>query len=771
MEMLSSLAPGKPRLRQLLRHQLLLGALLSGAASAQPEVDWELIDEYCTGCHNLDDFAGSIAFDLLAPDALAGDADAWELVIRKVRTGMMPPAGEPRPSRAALDEFTHTLGAALDVEYARTPNPGSEGLARLNRVEYRNAIRDLLHFDASHVMVNIPAESDGEGFDNNVDLLSVSPTLIDAYASSAMRISREAVGDLSLIPSEIEYNTGNGSDDLPLGSRGGLAVTHNFPLDARYQFTVSNRGGGFFGGGGFCTGGAQVVISIDGELVEGENPGSFQLAISAGPHTIAAALQDERRCTGVNDYFDDYNLDGGISSIKINGPFEISGAGDTPSRRAIFSCYPQADSEAQHCAREILTRLATLGWRQPIAADSEEVADLLNFYAKGQELGGFEMGIQYAIARLLMDPRFLYQIEHEPTGLAPGSIYAVNDIELASRLSFFLWSSIPDEELLGLAAAGRLQDPDVLSAQVRRMLRDEKAEALVESFAGQWLKLRELAAVQPQDRAFDQQLLSAFRQETELFFADIVREDKGVLSLLDSDYTWLNDRLARHYGIADVRGDYMRRVPLPEDSPRRGLLGQGSILTATSAANRTSPVVRGTWIVEDLLGAPVPTPPPGVETDLGEENVPEGIVVNTLRERLELHRANPACASCHEIMDPIGLALENFDLIGRWRTEENGFPLNPNTTLIDGTPIDGPTTLRHALLDRGDAVASTIIEKLLSYALGRHVHSPDMAAVRDIAKNAAENDYRFSDIVLGIVESAPFRMNRIEVPATTVAKH
>jgi hypothetical protein len=747
--------------------------LASSAAFAQhsaDSVDWDLLDEYCTTCHNLDDFAGSTAFDLLSRDALASDAETWELVIRKVRTGMMPPAGKPRPSRADLDNFTHNLGAALDAEYTSKPNPGSEGLARLNREEYRNAIRDLFQFDASHVVANIPAESAGEGFDNNIELLSVSPTLIEAYASAAMRISREVVGDLTLIPSEVEYTAANGSTEgVPLGARNGFSITHNFPLDARYQFTVGNRGGGFFGTPS-CTGGNRTVVSIDGEIVELDNPNNFQIPVSAGPHTIAVAVQDVKRCAGVNDFFDDYSQDGGVGNLKINGPFEISGAGDTPSRRAIFSCYPESDAQAQSCAREILSKLATRGWRQPIAEVSDEVNGLLAFYDKGNALGGFEIGIQYAIARMLMDPRFLYQVETQPADLEPGSIYAISDIELASRLSFFLWSSIPDEELLNLAAENRLHEPDVLENQVRRMLRDSKADSLVRSFAGQWLKLRELAAAEPQDPSYNAQLQDAFRQETELLFRDLVRQDRSVLSLLDSDYTWLNDRLAAHYGIEGVRGDYMRRVSLPPESPRRGILGHGSVLTATSAANRTSPVVRGAWIVEDLMGAPVPTPPPGVETDLTEDGVPEDVVVNTLRERLELHRADPTCASCHQIMDPIGLALENFDLVGRWRTDENGFALNTKTELIDGTPIDGPVTLRNALLGRGDAVASTAIEKLLSYALGRHLHAPDMAAVRKIAAASADSQYRFSDIVLGIVESEPFRMNIVEAPAAAVAE-
>jgi hypothetical protein len=740
------------------------------ACQPEPRVEWDLVDEYCTSCHDSVDFAGGLSLDALPRDSLAVNADTWELVIRKLRTGMMPPAGEPRPPRAAQSDFTHALGASLDAEYASAPDPGSEGLARLNREEYRNAIRDLLQFDASHIVANLPAESAGEGFDNNIELLSVSPTLIDAYASAAMRISREAVGDLTLIASEVEYGRDSGSTDgLPLGTRGGMVVTHDFPLDARYRFTVGAGGGGFFGGGGFCSGGDEIVVSIDGELVALDDPARFELPINAGRHSIAVALQDVHRCTGVNDFFDDYRPGGGINGISINGPFDISGPGDTPSRRAIFSCYPETESEARTCARDNLAQLATRGWREPVPAMSDEVVQLLAFYDRGDALGGFETGMQYAIARLLMDPRFLYQIEHQPEGAAPGTVYPVSDIELASRLSFFLWSSIPDPELLTLASEGRLHESDVVEQQVRRMLIDEKAEALVRNFAGQWLMLRELDDAQPQDPDFSAQLRDAFREETELLFGDLVREDRGVLSLLDSDYTWLNDRLARHYGIDDVSGDYMRRVSLPADSPRRGLLGHGSILTATSVANRTSPVVRGAWIVEELLGAPVPTPPPDVETDLGDENVPAGGLVDTLRDRLETHRANPTCAACHQIMDPIGLALENFDLIGRWRTEENGKALDTTTEMIDGTRIDGPTTLRQVLLDRGDAVASTIIEKLLSYALGRHLHAQDMAAVRQIAAGARENEYRFSDIVLGIVESTPFRMNIVEAPDTAVA--
>lgn len=751
-----------------------LAALPLAPAFAQDGPDWDLIDEYCTACHNYADYAGSIAFDLLDRDSLLGDAATWELALRKISTGMMPPAGEPRPPRAELDHFVASLGRRLDQEYALAPDPGNEGMGRLNRSEYANAIRDLLHYDASRIVATLPGESDGEGFDNNVEVLSVSPTLIDAYASAAMRISREAVGDLSLIPSQISYPAGSGRqtehvDGLPLGTRGGLLVTHNFPLDATYEIVVQARGaGGVFNPQAFCDGANEVVVTIDGETFRPENPERFQLPLSAGPHTIGVALRDTRRCTGVNDFYDEFSLGGAIAGLEIGGPFEVSGPGNTPSRRAIFVCYPANASEESACARRILSNLATRAYRRPVAENAEELDVLMDFHQTGSELGGFEMGIQYALARLLIDPRFLYQIEEQPAGLAPGQVYAVNDIELASRLSFFLWSSIPDEELLQLAAAGELGKPAVLEQQVRRMLRDPKASALVSNFASQWLMLRELDVAEPQDNGFNDTLRRAFRQETELMFEDLMREDRGLLSLLETDYTWLNADLARHYGISGVRGEYMRRVPLPADSPRRGLLGQGSILTATSVANRTSPVVRGAWIVESLLGAPVPTPPPGVETDLGEGE--EVVQATTLRERLEQHRENPVCASCHQIMDPIGLALENFDLVGRWRTQENGHPLDTRTVLADGTLIDGPTTLRRALLDRGEAVASNTVEQLMSYALGRHLHPHDMAAVRRIVSEAAPGDWRFSDVVLGIVNSDPFRMKRADSAGMPVAE-
>ncbi len=741
---------------------------VTGALAATPEVDWPVVETYCGDCHNLDDQAGGVAFDLLPRDSLIDDAATWELAVRKLRTGMMPPAGKPRPEPAVLDGLAAQLETRLDTEHAAHPHAGSAGMGRLNRAEYINAIRDVLAFDARSIIATLPADVTEHGFDNMASALSVSPTLIDSWAGAAMRIAREAVGDRTLIPTQVKYPGGGGAqaqhvEGLPLGTRGGMLVTHNFPLDAQYEIRVTTQGaGGVFNNQAFCSGGPAVVVMLDGEPLEVDNPQQFQLPVGAGPHTLGAALLDTRRCEGVNEFYDVYNTAGAITGLEVHGPFEVQGAGDTPSRRAIFSCYPANAGEEATCARSLLARLATRAWRYPVAEDAPELAPLMEFNEKGRALGDFETGIQYALSRMLIDPRFLYQAEQQPEGVAANESYAVSDIELASRLSFFLWSSIPDDELLSVAAAGRLHEDAVLEEQVQRMLRDPMARALVDNFAAQWLKLRELDTALPQDPAFNAKLRRAFRSETELLFTDMIAQDLGVLHLFDADYTWLNEDLARHYGIEGVRGDYMRRVPLAEDSPRRGLLSQGSILTATSVANRTSPVIRGAWIVEHILGAPVPVPPPGVETDLSAETADDGRVFTTLRDRLEAHRANPTCASCHQIMDPIGLALENFDLVGRWREAENGHPLDTNTSLVDGTAISGPAALRQALLARGDTLVATMTEKLLTYALGRGTEPYDMPAVRNVVRAAATSDYRFSALILGIVKSTPFRMNTAE---------
>jgi len=745
-------------------------------AQESAEPDWKILETYCQDCHNFEDYSGSVAFDVLPRDELLQDDEIWEKALRRIRTGLMPPAGEPRPSRAEFTRFVQGLENRLDSQQAKQPNPGHEGLARLNRAEYINVIRDLLGFDASDIVTTLlPADETDEGFDNLSESLSVSPTLIEAYVGVAMRISRTAVGDRSMIPAQVQYPAPSGSqtshrEGLPLATRGGMLVTHNFPLDAEYEIRVSGQGaGGIFNNQAFCSG-PNIVLTLNDIPLEVEDPGRFQMWIPAGPQTIGAALVDDKRCVGVNEFYDDYSLTGAIRQIEINGPFDVSGAGDTPSRRAIFSCYPQAANEENACAQEILQDLTSRAFREPVDAHDGKINTLMQFYEMGKGEGDFEIGIQYAISRLLIDPQFLYQIEVQPDAVEPGEIYRISQLELATRLSFFLWSSIPDEELVTLAVNGRLNEPAVLEAQVRRMLADARAQALVENFAAQWLMLRELDAALPQDRAFSDSLKQAFVDETQLLFLDMVQEDRGLLHLLNADYTWLNAELAGHYGISDVRGDYMRKVTLPASSPRRGLLGHGSILTATSVANRTSPVIRGVWIVENILGAPAPVPPPGVETDLTQEEGSAGMVPNTLRERLELHRANPTCASCHQIMDPLGLALENFDLIGRWRERDEGQPINTSSQLIDGTPINSPVDMRNALLTRGDTIAMSITEKLMTYALGRLLEADDMPTVRKIINETAAVDYRFSDVILGIVESLPFQYKvAIENPQQPIA--
>lgn len=730
---------------------------------AATDPDWEVIDSFCGECHNSEDFSGGIAFDLLPRDKLQPNAETWEHALRMVRTGLMPPKGQPRPTRAKFESFIAQLEQKIDAEVVNKPAPGTVGLSRLNRAEYANAIRDLLAFDASGIVDKLPADVTPEGgFDNMSDALTVSPTLIDSYAGAAMRISREAVGDRTMIPTQIKYSNPGGIqskhvEGLPLGTRGGMLVTHNFPLDAQYEIKIASGARGVLGGSSFC-GGPSLVVMINGEPMNMDKPQDFNMVFPAGPITIGAALVDDKHCEGVNEFYDDYAISGGVQSIEIHGPFEATGPGITPSRQAIFSCYPQNREEESACALEVMSNLASKAFRHHVASDAPELKTLMSFYQRGAEKEDFELGIQYAISRLLIDPRFLYRVEEEPAGLAQGDIYQISDIELASRLSFFLWSSIPDQELITLAEAGKLSDAGVLEKQVHRMLTDPKANALVENFAGQWLMLRQLDAALPQDRAFTPSLKAAFRSETELLFKDMIAEDTNVLDLLSADHTYLNEELAAHYGIPNVRGTYMRRVSLPEDSLRRGLLGHGSILTATSVANRTSPVVRGKWIVENILGAPVPVPPPGVETDLTKNQDDDGRIAHTLRDRLELHLKDPTCASCHQVMDPMGFALENFDLIGRWREMDNGYALDTTSEMVDGTLIRNAADMRKALLARGDTVATTITERLMTYGLGRETQASDMPAVRRIMSEARKQDYRFSALILGIVNSVPFRM-------------
>jgi hypothetical protein len=744
------------------------GVLVLRGRSSAP--DSQVLERYCLGCHNEIDLAGGASFERLARNDVHQDAEVWEAVVRKLRTGLMPPQGEPRPDRSVLDDVAKRLEGDLDAAFARAPNPGAKPLARLNRTEYANAIRDLLELDATAIAGALPLDASVGGFDNIAAALSVSPTLLEGYALAAMQIGRRAVGDRSMGHGETRYPAAGGSaqrrhiEGLPLGTRGGLAVEHYFPLDAEYELIVQaalptagwdNPTGRLV----YCNG-PSVDVTFNGAPVELDERRRFRLRVPAGPQRIAVALVDENRCAGVRElYLGEVAVEGAVMGLVIGGPYNATGPGDTPSRRAIFVCRPGSAADELPCAERILTRLATRAYRRPVQPGGEELNLLMQFYRLGREEGGdFEGGIQYALSRMLVDPNFLYRFESEPADVAAGGVYPISSLELASRLSFFLWSSIPDDELLAAAAADRLRDPQVLAEQVERMLADSKAQRLVENFAGQWLKLRELDEIPSQDPDFDADLRASFRRETELLFAEVLSERRSVLTLLDSDYTYLNERLAAHYGIEGVRDSYLRRVALPPDSPRRGLLGHGSILTATSAPNRTSPVVRGAWIVENILGAAVPTPPPGVEADLAKEaSEGEGLTGDTVRERLEMHRANPTCAACHAIMDPLGLALENFDLVGRWRDQEDGHPINANAQLTDGTMLAGPSDLRRALLSRSDAFVTSLTEQLVTYALGRELEYYDQPAVRGVVRAAAAEGHTLAALVQSIVASDTFQ--------------
>ncbi|HZI78383.1 MAG TPA: DUF1592 domain-containing protein [Vicinamibacterales bacterium] len=729
------------------------------AAAPIPPVDAGLVKQYCATCHNERAKAGGLVLEPEGVNHVDTDPEIWETVVRKIKTGMMPPSGMPRPSRATLDAFAAGLEARLDRANPPGAHPDAPALHRLNRTEYANAIRDLLALDVD-VKPLLPSDDSNEGFDNIAEALTVSPSLVQGYVAAAMRISRQAVGDRSASPVQITYSSpGQQRHDkhlegLPLGTRGGLLITHHFPLDAEYEFSV---GGG--GGGGFAALGS-LDFTIDGEPVTVRNPRGFRHTVSAGPHTIAVAIVDRQRGAGVDEGFADFRVDstftppGGINAVTILGPFNPTGTGDTPSQKKVFICRPAAAAQEAPCARRIVSALARRAFRQPPTA--ADVETLMSFYREGREGADFETGIQHALARILVAPKFVFRIEEEPAGVAKGRTYAINDLALASRLSFFLWSSIPDDQLLDLAARGRLSNKAVLAQQVARMLKDPKSDALVRNFSGQWLYLRELANVQSEARTFDDNLRQSFRRETEMLFDSIVREDRPLTTLVDADYTFVDERLARHYGLANVHGSYFRRVTLPPDSPRRGLLGHGSILTVTSIANRTSPVMRGKWVLENLLGSPPPEPPPGVEVNLDED--PKAAKPTTLRQRLEMHRANPVCSSCHKIMDPMGFALENFDLVGAWRVKDGAFPIDATGQLADGTPLAGAADLRRSVLDRSDAFMTVAAEKLLIYALGRPLHTPDMSSVRDIVRAAARNDQRFSALVLGVVESPLFRL-------------
>ncbi|MGD8810039.1 MAG: DUF1592 domain-containing protein [Gammaproteobacteria bacterium] len=709
-----------------------------------------LIERYCIDCHNANDFAGGLRLDDKRLAGLPADAEAWEHVVRKLRSGMMPPADAPRPARDTLDAMTIEIEQSLDAAAAETGTSlPRTALRRLNRTEYANAIRDLLHLEVDPATL-LPLDDSSEGFDNVASALGVSPSLVEAWVSTAMKLSRRALGDRSTPQSQITYSApqrlaqDRHLEGMPLGTRGGLSVEHEFPLDADYTFRVRT---------GFrLPRTTRAIFSLDGVLLDVESRQEFTIPVSAGPHRLTAALIDTQRPAGVDDIYDQYTVPGSIGGIEIDGPIRPTGVGDTPSRRRILICTPASGADERPCAARIVATLAERAFRRP--QSPETLTAIMEVYDQARADGDFETAIQHALARILVDPRFLYRIESSPATVAPGEVFAIDDYALATRLSFFLWSSIPDDALLARAGSGKLGEPDVLEAEIERMLADPRAAALVENFAAQWLFLRELDSVTPDSPDFDDNLRRAMIEETQHLFAAIVQDDLSVLRLLDADFTYLNDRLAEHYGIEGVHGSYFRRVELPPSVPRRGLLGHASILTLTSVTSRTSPVIRGRWILETLLGSPAPVPPPNVETTLeGDDGI---AVATTVRERLEAHRANPTCASCHAIMDPIGFSLEQFDLIGAFRESDNGEPIDTSAALVDGTRIDGPAALREALLGRSEAFVTAMTEKLMTYALGRGLEYTDMPTVRKIVHAARQEDYRFSALLSGIVHSEPF---------------
>jgi hypothetical protein len=742
--------------------------LPAGAFAATPPDVPAMIDQYCAKCHNTTDWAGSLDLTILDPAQVSDDAQSWEKVVRKLRAGMMPPPGKERPPRAQAEAMAAILETRLDAQAANAAGAQSApALHRLNRTEYANAVRDLfgMPMDVSGLL---PPDDASEGFDNVASGLGISPALIQGYTSAAMKLSRTAVGDMTTTETTAIYQApeklmqDKHLEGLPIGSRGGLRIEHEFPLDAEYHFSV--RGNYAL----MNSPNSAIDVAIDGQRVDVQNLRDFRLRVPAGRHVFTAAVFDTRHPTGVNDIYAVYRNDAGIDRVEIVGPYNATGPGNTVSRQRIFSCHPQSPAEERPCAEKILVTLASGAFRAPQRI--EDLAEIMQFYTRGREEGGFEAGIQQALARILIDPRFLFRFEAEPGSAAPGAAYAINDLELASRLSFFLWSSIPDPQLIDLAAKNQLHEPQVLEGQVRRMLADRKAYALVENFAGQWLHLRELETVTPEVEGFDENLRQAFIEETRSLVDWVRTQDRPVTELLTADYTFLNERLAAHYGIPGVRGSYFRKVKLPEGAHRRGLLGHGSILTITSTASRTSPVIRGSWILENLLSAPVPAPPPGVETNIDGDGTQ--VLTTSVRQRLEHHRANPQCASCHNVFDPVGFALENFNAIGAWRERDGDSAIDASGVLVDGTKLAGPDDLNAALLSHSELFVTNVVEKMMTYALGRAVDYHDMPEVRAIVRQAEHEDLRFSALVLGVVRSTAFghRIKAAEVKGLTAQK-
>ncbi len=752
-----------------------------------------LFAEYCVACHNDRLKTAGLSLEKADPARVADRADLWEKVAQKLQSGMMPPAGRPRPDAATSRRVAATLEDALDRAEAAHPDPGGPLLHRLNRAEYSNAIRDLLALDVDASAL-LPADDSSSGFDNVADALGVSPALLERYLSAADQVSALAVGDPAILPASFTYHVrGDTSqsehvEGLPIGTRGGLLARPTLPLDGDYVIKVKllQTNLGSVRGLEYPQ---QLEVSLDGarvHLVPMGGPADFailpenaeeiaealdarlvvRVRAAAGPHDVAATFIQRTDAQGGHRLqpFLRSNVDATdhtglphIESFTITGPFGATASGDSPSRRKVFTCRPANAADERPCATRIVATLARRAYRRPVSG--VDMDRLMGLYDTGRREGTFDGGIQFALRGVLASAKFVFRGERDvsPTASGPGAPHPVSDLELASRLSFFLWSSIPDDELLSLAAQGKLRDAAVLDRQVLRMLADPKSKALVDNFAGQWLYLRNLKATQPDQNEFpdfDDNLRQAFKREAELFFESILREDRSVTDLLTGDYTFVNERLARHYGIPNIYGSRFRRVTVTDDA-RKGLLGKGAILLVTSHAGRTSPVVRGKWVLDNLLGTPPPPPPPDVPA-LEEKNGTSQ--PHSVRDRLEQHRASPACAACHKLIDPLGLALENFDAVGAWRTTDEGSPIDASGQLLDGTRVDGVVTLRNAIMSRPEMFVRTMTGKLLVYALGRGLSHHDLPVVRGVVKDAARDNYRMSALVLGVVHSRPFQM-------------
>jgi hypothetical protein len=764
----------------------------------------KLVSSNCAICHDDDAKTGGLSLEDFDAAKIDQRAEIAEKMIRKLRAGMMPPPSvKDRPSNETLQAFATALETKIDATAALHPNPGRRTFQRLNRAEYARSVHDLLDIDVD-VNAFLPPDTISHGFDNIADAQSFSPTLMEGYLRAASKISSIALGEKAATPTEATYKVPRTESQMdhvegaPWGTRGGLSVVHNFPADGDYVFRILLHGvptGQLYGS---TTRGEQLEISVNGERValvdinyrmtetdkNGLNVSTPRIHVGAGPQRISAAFI--QRFEGpVDDLMApiDYTLadtqigDGyGITTLphirdfSVTGPFKVTGISSTPSRRKVFSCRPTTAEEEAPCAAQILRRLASQAYRQP--ATSGDVEPLMKFFDQGRKDGGdFESGVKLALQAILASPRFLFRLEEAPATARAGQNYRLNDLDLASRLSFFLWDAAPDAELLKLASNGTLHAPGVLEKQVHRMLADPRSEALSTRFAAQWLRLQDVDKIRPDALlypTYDNRLAESFKRETELFFNSIVQEDRNLLDLLTADYTFVNERVARHYGIPNVTGDSFRKVQLdPDFGYRRGLLGQGSILMLTSVADRTSPVQRGKWIMEVMLGSPPPPPPPNVPALDETKAVAAGGKTLSVRERMEEHRKNPACASCHRVIDPLGLALENFDVTGQWRIRDNMVTVDASGTLYDGTKMDGPAGLRHALMNHSESFVRNFTENLMAYGLGRRVEYYDEPTVRAIVKKAREHDYRFSEFVFGIVNSPAFQMARAEAAVTT----